>query len=92
MLGNKNCLVMPALMQKCHHILGRESAASGKLQDGVWDISGIRINIYNAVILPTFLSGVENRTTYQFHAKKQKKKKVNRFHMSCLRKFLNMKW
>ena len=70
--------------------LGKASAAFGRLRKRVWNVSGIRtetkLSVYNAVVLPTLLYGAETWTVYQTHAKK-----LNHFHLSCLRKVMGIK-
>ena len=69
--------------------LGKASAAFGRLRKRVWDVSGIRtetkLSVYNAVVLTTLLYGAETWTVYQTHAKK-----LNHFHLSCLRKVMGI--
>ena len=43
--------------------------------------------VYRAVVLSTFLYARETWTVYQRHAKK-----LDRFHLCCLRKLLKVKW
>ena len=53
--------------------------------------NGIRLDtklkVYKAVVLPTSLYACETWTVYQCHAKK-----LNHFHLSCLRKILKIRW
>ena len=58
--------------------------AFGRLRGNVWDRSGIRLD---TVVLPTFLHACETWTVYQRHAKR-----LNHFHLSCLRKHLKTRW
>ena len=57
----------------------------------VWDVAGIRtdtkLQVYNAVVLPTLLYGAETWTVYQSHARK-----LNHFHLACLRRILRIRW
>ena len=68
----------------------KASAAFGRLRGSVWDRSGIRLDtklkVYKAVVLPTLLYACETLTVYQRHAKR-----LNHFHISFLRKLLNIK-
>ena len=63
------------------------SVAFGRLRTNVWERNGIRLHtklkVYKAVVLPTLLYACETWTVYQRHAKK-----LNHFHLSCLRKLL----
>ena len=45
------------------------------------------LKVYKAVVLPTLLYACETWTVYQRHAKR-----LNRFHLRCLRKLLKIKW
>ena len=71
--------------------LSKASSAFGRLRNRVWDISGIRtetkLRVYSAVVLPTLLYGAESWTVYRTHANK-----LNRFHLSCLRRILGIHW
>ena len=62
-----------------------------KLVLQVWDISGIgtetKLRVYSAVVLPTLLYGAESWTVYKTHADK-----LNRFHVSCLKRILGIHW
>ena len=57
----------------------------------MWEKSGIsvttKLNVYKAVVLPSLLYGCETWTVYARHAKK-----LNSFHMRCLRSILRIKW
>ena len=68
----------------------KASVAFGKLRTNFWEQNGIRLDtklkVYKAVVLPTFLYACET-WTYQRHAKK-----LNHFHLSCLRKLLKIRW
>ena len=70
--------------------LSKASSAFGRLRDKAWDRRGIhtktKINVYKAVVLPTLLYGCETWTVYSRHAKK-----LNSFHLKCLRKILRIK-
>ena len=67
------------------------SVAFGRLRINVWERNGIRLDtklkVYKAVVLPTLLYACETWTVYQRHAKK-----LNHFHLSCLRKLLKIRW
>ena len=67
------------------------SVAFGRLRTNVWERNGIRLDtklkVYKVVVMPTLLYACETWTVYQRHAKK-----LNHFHLSCLRKLLKIRW
>ena len=69
----------------------KASVAFGRLRTNVWERNGIRLDtklkVYKAVVLPTHLYACETWIVYQRHAKK-----LNHFHLSCLRKLLKIRW
>ena len=69
----------------------KASVAFGRHRTNVWERNGLRLDtklkVYKAVVLPTLLYACETWTVYQRHAKK-----LNRFHLSCLRKILKIRW
>ena len=69
----------------------KASVAFGRLRTNVWERNGIRLDtklkVYKDVVLPTLLYPCETWTVYQQHAKK-----LNHFHLSCLRKLLKIRW
>ena len=69
----------------------KASVAFGRLRKNVWERNGIRLDtklkVYKAVVLPTLLYACETWTVYQHHAKK-----LNHFHLSCLRKLRKIRW
>ena len=71
--------------------LAKASVSFGSLRAKVWEKSGIsvttKLNVYKAVVLPSLLYGCETWTVYARHAKK-----LNSFHMRCLRSILRIKW
>ena len=71
--------------------LSKASSAFGRLRSSTWDRRGIststKIKVYNAVVLPSLLYGCETWTVYNSQAKK-----LNTFHMKCLRKILNVSY
>ena len=71
--------------------LSKASSAFGRLRSSTWDRRGIstntKIKVYNAVVLPSLLYGCETWTVYSSQAKK-----LNSFHMKCLRKILNIRY
>ena len=71
--------------------IAKASVAFGRLRANVWERNGIKLDtklkVYKAVILPTLLYACETWTVYQRHAKR-----LNHFHLSCLRKLLKIKW
>ena len=46
-----------------------------------------KLKVFKAVVLPTLLYACETWTVYQRHAKR-----LNHFHLSCLRKLLKIRW
>ena len=71
--------------------IARASSSFGRLQTTVWNRRGIKpqtkIKVYSATILPILLYACETWTVYSRH-----EKKLNHFHMTCLRKILKIKW
>jgi hypothetical protein len=71
--------------------IARASAAFGRLRTIAWDRRGIKLStklkLYAAVVLPSLLYASETWTVYSRHARK-----LNHFHLSCLRKILKIKW
>ena len=71
--------------------IAKASSAFGRLRGTVWERRGIqrntKIKVYKAVVLPTLLYACETWTVYVRHARK-----LNRFHINCLRKLLNITW
>ena len=69
----------------------KASVAFGRLRTNAWERNGIRLDtklkVYKAVVLPTLLYACETWTVYQRHAKK-----LNHFHLSCLKKLLKIRW
>ena len=67
----------------------KASLAFGRLRTNVWERNGVRLDtnlkVCKAVVLPTLLYACETWTVY--HAKK-----LNHFHLSCLRKPLKIRW
>ena len=70
--------------------LSKASSAFGRLREKAWDRKGIgvktKLKVYNAVVLPSLLYGCETWTMYSRHSKK-----LNSFHLRCLRKILRIK-
>ena len=71
--------------------IAKASVAFGRLRANVWERNGIKLDaklkVYKAVVLPTLLYACETWTVYQRHAKR-----LNHFHLSCLRKLLKIQW
>ena len=67
------------------------SAAFGSLRDRVFDnrniYSNTKINVYKAIILANLLYSSEAWTTYS-----RDLKSLERYHQSCFRRILNIKW
>ena len=71
--------------------IARASAAFGRLRERVWERRGLslqtKLKVYRAVVLPSLLYASETWTVYSRHARK-----LNAFHMRCLRMLLHIKW
>ena len=71
--------------------LAQASSAFGRLRKRLWDDHGIRtdtkVAVYRTVVLTSLLYSSESWTLYRRHIKK-----LDGFHMRCLRRILNMKW
>ena len=71
--------------------IAKASVTFGRLCTNVWERNGIKLDtklkVYKAVVLPTLLYVCETWTVYQRHAKR-----LNHFHLSCLRKLSKIKW
>ena len=71
--------------------IAKASASFGRLRENVWERRGIRrstkLKVYHAVILTTLLYASETWTVYSRHARR-----LNHFHLSCLRRILQIKW
>ncbi|BHF65468.1 hypothetical protein SprV_0200847900 [Sparganum proliferum] len=71
--------------------ISKASQAFGRLQSTVWNRHGLQLStklkMYKAVILPTLLYGAETWTVYTKQARR-----LNHFHLSCLRRILGLKW
>ncbi|BHF79317.1 hypothetical protein SprV_0602243700 [Sparganum proliferum] len=69
----------------------KASQAFGRLQSTVWNRHGLQLStklkMYKAVILPTLLYGAETWTVYT-----KKERRLNHFHLSCLRRILRLNW
>ncbi|VDL97734.1 unnamed protein product [Schistocephalus solidus] len=71
--------------------ISKASQAFGRMQASMWNRYGIHLNtklkMYKAVVLTTLLYGAETWTVYSNQARK-----LNYFHLSCLRKILKLRW
>ncbi|RXN14061.1 RNA-directed DNA polymerase from mobile element jockey-like protein [Labeo rohita] len=71
--------------------IAKAATAMAKLNQRVWNNSSLtektRLCVYQACILSTLLYGSETWTTYARH-----ERKLNSFHMRCLRRILQIKW
>nr|VZI00676.1 unnamed protein product [Spirometra erinaceieuropaei] len=71
--------------------ISKASQAFGRLQSTVWNRHGLQLStklkMYKAVILPTLLYGAETWTAYTRQARR-----LNHFHLSCLRRILRLNW
>nr|VZI17359.1 unnamed protein product [Spirometra erinaceieuropaei] len=67
------------------------SHAFGRLQSTVWNRHGLQLStklkMNKAVILPTLLYAAETWTMY-----KKQTRRLNHFHLSCLRRILRLNW
>ena len=71
--------------------IGKAATTFGKLFKRAWNNKHLTIKtkilIYQACVLTSLLYGSETWTTYS-----KQEKKLNTFHLRCLRKILNIKW
>ena len=71
--------------------IAKASATFGRLRSNVWERKGLslstKLKVYKAAVLTTLLYASESWTVYSRHSKK-----LNHFHLSCLRKLLHIKW
>nr|VZI18393.1 unnamed protein product [Spirometra erinaceieuropaei] len=71
--------------------ISKASQAFGRLQSTVWNRHCLQLStklkMYKAVILSTLLYGAETWTVYAKQARR-----LNHFHLSCLRRILRLKW
>ena len=71
--------------------IAKAATVMAKLNQRVWNNSNLtektRLRVYQACILSTLLYGSETWTTYARH-----EKKLNSFHLRCLRRILQIKW
>lgn len=71
--------------------IGKAATTLGRLSSRVWDNPKLTIPtkmaVYKACIVSTLLYGSETWTTYA-----KQERKLNSFHMRCLRRILNIHW
>ena len=71
--------------------IGAAAAAFGKFDKKVFSSHDLKIStkvsVYMAVVLPCILYSAETWTLYRRHIKQ-----LDRFHLKCLRKILNIRW
>ena len=71
--------------------IAKAATVMAKLNQRVWNNSRLtektRLRVYQACVLSTLLYGSESWTTYARH-----EKKLNSFHLRCLRRILQIKW
>ena len=71
--------------------IAKASSAFGALTSKLWNVRGIRcetkLAVYHAVVLPTLMYASETWTYYRRHLRQ-----LDRFHISCLRQILNIRW
>ena len=79
------------MMRSINARIAKASVAFGRLRANVWKRNRIKLDtklkVYKAVVRPTLLYACETWTVYQRHAKR-----LNHFHLSCLRKLIKIKW
>ena len=77
--------------EEVNYRIARASTAFGRLRERVWERRGLslhtKLKVYRAVVLPSLLYASETWTVYSRHARK-----LNAFHMRCLRTLLHIKW
>ena len=80
-----------SLDQEINGRIGKAATVYGKLSKRVWNNPKLtiktRVLVYQTCVLSTLLYGSETWTTYAKH-----ERKLNTFHLRCLRKLLNIKW
>jgi len=71
--------------------LAKASSSFGRLWTRVWRERGItrktKVAVYRAVVLTSLLYGCETWTCYRRHIKK-----LDQFHLRCLRRLLDVRW
>ena len=71
--------------------IGKASATMAKLSKRVWENKKLtistKVKVYHACVLSTLLYGSEAWTLYSSH-----ERKLNTFHMRCLRRLLGITW
>ena len=71
--------------------VAKASSAFGRLWTRVWHERGIlqetKVAVYKAVVLTSLLYGAETWTCYRHHIKK-----LDQFHLRCLRRLLGIHW
>jgi hypothetical protein len=89
-LGSSLCTSL-SLDNELNKRIGKAATAMSKLKKRVWENNKLtlhtKVQIYRACILSTLLYGSEAWTT---HARQEKK--LNTFHLRCLRRILHIKW
>ncbi|BHF60308.1 hypothetical protein SprV_0100327200 [Sparganum proliferum] len=84
-------LATPKSMMKWAARFPRPAKAFSRLRNAVWDRYGLHVStklkIDKEVTLPTLLYGAETWTMY-----KDRARRLNTFHLSCLRRILKLRW
>ena len=80
-----------SIEQEINSRIGKAATAFGKLTRRVWDNAKLttktKVLVYQTCVLSTLLYGSETWTTYA-----KQERKLNTFHLRCLRKLLNIRW
>ena len=71
--------------------IGKAASAMSRLSTRVWENTNLTTNtkiaVYNACVLSTLLYGSETWTAYA-----RQQRRLNRFHLRCLRRILGISW
>lgn len=80
-----------SLEEEINSRIGKAATTFGKLTERAWNNKYLKTStktrIYEACVTSTLLYGAETWTTY-----KGQERKLNKFHLRCLRKILGIKW
>ena len=71
--------------------INKAGAALGQWKQRLWSSHDVsiraKVSVYNAVVIPTLLNGCETWTLHRRHTKR-----LDSFHMRCLRRILGIRW